>query len=190
MAIDPIAVTGGAAAKMPTNADVSAQTNAAAHNGSQSSQSSAPVGSSETIDLFNFTNQQNQQAIPMDALSADGKAQYYANPTTLGEEVLNYLEGFHERIVDFEPLSTKINTSNSETGGDALSTGPASIMPSPSSAAVEGSTGADQASSSGDRFDLLIDVMEEAGFRHTESNLVANVGQQFSRSMSTLMRGQ
>ncbi|MGI9491128.1 MAG: hypothetical protein ACR2QF_01740 [Geminicoccaceae bacterium] len=188
MAIDPIAVTGGAAANTPTNTDVSAQSNAASHDGSQSSQSSAAVGSSGSIDLFNYANQQNRTAVPLDALSAEGKAKHFANPTTLGEKVLNFLEGFHERVVENGTFSQRLETAKSGQSSDASSSGPASVMPA-SSSSVESSASPQQQSSE-DRFAHVLDVMEQAGFRHTETNLVSNVGQQFSRAMSTLMRGQ
>jgi hypothetical protein len=185
MAIDPIAATGGAAAKTPTNTDVSAQSNVATHDGSQHSQSSTTVGS---MDLFNYTNQQNRTAVPLDALNAEGKAKHFANPTTLGEEVLNYLEGFHERVVDGGPFSKRLEAAKSGQWPDGSSSGPASMMPA-SSSSVQNSAGSQQQSSE-DRFALVLDIMERAGFRHTETNLVSSVGQQFSRAMSTLMRGQ
>ena len=189
MAIDPIAVTGGTATKMPANAEVSAQSNVV-NGGAESSQSSVAVGSTNSIDIFSYTNQQSRTAVPLDALSAEGKALHYANPTTLGEEVLNYMEGFHERVVNVKPLSERLGatTSGQSTSGqwvDTTSSGPASMMPASSS-----STGTGAMESTEDRFALVLDVMEEAGFRHTETNLVSNVGQQFSRAMSTLMRGQ
>jgi hypothetical protein len=147
------------------------------------------------MDLFDFTNQQNRTAVPLDALNAEGKAKHFANPTTLGEEVLNYLEGFHERVIDGGPFSKRLETAKSGQWPEGSSSGPASMMPTSSasvqdsSASVQNSAGSGQQSSE-DRFALVLDIMERAGFRHTETNLVSSVGQQFSRAMSTLMRGQ
>ena len=185
MAIDPIAATGGEAMKLPTDADVSADSNAAAPDGAQRSQSTTSAGS---MDLFDFTNQQNRTTVPLDALNAEGKAKHFANPTTLGEEVLNYLEGFHDRVIEGGPFSRRLEAAQSGQWPEGSSTGPASMMPTPSSS-VSSSAGSQQQSSE-DRFALVLDIMERAGFRHTETNLVSSVGQQFSRAMSTLMRGQ
>lgn len=189
MAIDPIAVTGGAAAKMPVDTDIAAQGHAAPN---AAQEPHAAAGSSEAVDLFDYASQQNQRSLPLNALSAEGKAQHFANPNTLGEEVLNYIEGFHQRTSHAEPLSGRFATSETATAMQA-STGPASMMPtatSTSSLSAVGSTGTGQASAADARFEMVLKVMEEAGFRHTETNLVSNVGQQFSKAMNTLMRGQ
>lgn len=189
MTIDPITVTGGAAAKMPGTADVSAQGDVAAHGGAQNPHASTSVGSAETVDIFDYTSQQNPRALPMDALSPDGQARHYANPTTLGEEVLNYLEGFHKRTSNYEPPSARLASSQQMAAATPTSTGPASTMPTSSLSAV-GSTGGDQISTGEERFELVLEIMQEAGYRHTETNLVSGVGQQFSKAMGTLMRGQ
>lgn len=194
MAIDPIAVTGGAATNMPTSTDVSAQTNAAAHDGSQRSQAPVSVGTDNSIDIFSYTNLQNQNALPIDALNAEGKAQYFANPNTLGEEVLNFLEGFHQRMSDQESVSAKMEAlkSSTETGA-ASSTGPASMMPSQSPApasSVDGTQATGQPVSSADRFELVLDIMEDASSRLVETNIVSNTSQEFTKSMGILMRGQ
>lgn len=191
MAIDPVAVTGGAATKMPMETDLSAQSPAAVDHGAHGTQQpQATVGSGETVDLFEFARQQADRPLPLNALSAEGKAQHYANPTTLGEEVLNYLEGFHKRTVDYQPAIERYKAGTTSTAMLTPS-GPASAMPSSStSLSAVGSPGTDPASASEQRFDLMLDVIQEAGFRHTETNLVSNIGQQFSKAMGTLMRGQ
>lgn len=193
MAIDPITATGGAAAKLPTDTDVSAGSSATSHDGAQnagqSSDASASLGSSNSVDIVDFASQQNSQTLPLDALSADGKARHFANPTTLGEEVLNYLQGFHKRVGGYEPLSVQLASSEQTADSASMSTGPASMVPTSQEASL-GSAGTNQTSSDEARFELIFDIMRESGFRHTETNLVSGVGQQFSRSMGTLMRGQ
>jgi hypothetical protein len=180
MAIDPIAAT-GAAADMTAGADLSKESHVAANGGAQ--QSHPTVSQSETVNIFDYANQQNTKPVPMDALSADGKAQHFANPTNLGEEVLNYLEGFHQRIEGGRPLSERLAAAESSNG---------EASPGPASRALEatGSAEGTQMTASEQRFEMVLDVMEEAGFRHTETNLVSNVGQQSSKAMNTLMRGQ
>ncbi len=192
MDIDPIAATGGAASKMPIEADAAAQSHAAVDSGAQ--QTSPAVGSSETINLFDYASQQGDRSLPMDALSAEGKAEHFANPTTLGEEVLNYLEGFHKRAADYQPFSERMAAEQQSTSTAMLTpNGPASTMPNQtSSLSAVGSTGADQANGTASEmhFETVLEVMQEAGMRHTETNLVSNIGQQFSKAMNTLMRGQ
>ncbi len=184
MAIDPIAVTGGTAAKMPADTGVSAESNAAVSDGAR--KFDAAMQSGEIANISDYASRQTGQALPLNALSADGQAKHFANPTTLGEEVLNYLEGFHERVTGGASLAEHLASPETAT---ATSTGPASIMPTASPPST-GPAGTDQASNSEFRFEAVLDVMKEVGFRHTETNLVSNVGQQFSKAMNTLMRGQ
>ncbi len=190
MAFEPIAVSGGAAAKMPMDVDVSAQSHVTAGGGAQNTHTA--VGSSQSIDLFNYSGQQLPRALPLDALSADGKARHYANPATLGEEVLNYLEGFHKRVgSDKDKALSDHLGSRQMAAATPVSTGPASMMPATtSSLPAVGSAGADPAGAAGERFEAVMKFMEEVGYRHTETNLVSNAGQQFSKAVNTLMRGQ
>ncbi len=185
MAIDPIATTGGAAAKMPADTDVSAQSNTAA--GGSAQKFDAAMQSGESVNITDYASRQSGQGLPLNALSADGQAKHFANPTTLGEEVLNYLEGFHERVSGGASLAERLAVPNT-AAATPVSTGPASILPTASPPA--GLNGAEKVTNSEFRFEAVLDVMKEVGFRHTETNLVSNVGQQFSKAMNTLMRGQ
>ena len=194
MAIDPIAVAGGATTKIQARTDIASNGNAATNDGIQNRQASVSGQSADKMSLFDFNRQQAGQGVPVEALDSSGKALRFANPSTLGEQVLNYLEGFHKRVVDYESGAVRLDKARDEARHNGLSTGPASMMPT--STASSGSLSSVGTGSSGevadgmDRFETVLQVMNDAGRRHAETNLVSGVGQQFSRAMGTLMRGQ
>lgn len=189
MAIDPTAATGATAATLPSSTDATAQSNTTGADAAKYENASLKAG--ESVGLPNYMdNQVNQGKLPLNALSAEGKANYFANPTVLGDKVIGYLEKFHQRMESTWGHSSKMTGASDQTSS---SSGPAALVPEQASTSTGAGEAAGETSADADPnapFMEMLRVAEQSALRSAESRMVSGVGQQFSRSMNTLLRGQ
>ncbi|MGI9498696.1 MAG: hypothetical protein ACR2P3_01545 [Geminicoccaceae bacterium] len=130
------------------------------------------------VDLYDYTSQHRNKPPAIDTLQPEGKANYLANPATLGEKVLQRIESLHQRSVDYHSRmheGTSPPTSSSGSGDG--------VMSGPASSHVAGSA---QPSSNSDGFSKFALMFDYA----VETTMVSSSSSQFVSGVNTLMRGQ
>ena len=191
MAIDPTAATGATAANLPSSTDAAVQGNATGADAAKFENASLEAGQNVSLPSY-MDNQVNEGKLPLEALSPEGKANYLANPTALGDKVIGYLEKFHQRMESTWGSSTALSGASNQTSSST--SGPAALVPeqAPTTSAGGEASGQGNAAETDPNapFMEMLRVAEQSALRSAESRMVSGVGQQFSRSMNTLLRGQ
>lgn len=179
MTIDPMAAvttaTGGAASPA-ASADPAASANAASQgDGSAQVQS---LDQNAKVDLFDYAAQQQNKPPALDTLQPESKANYLSNPAELGDQVLEKMESFHRRWqTQNDLLNGSISTAPAGVGSGDAAPGPAAAnLPASGVGAADGNTQL-----------ATLQMMFEYGF---ESTMISTGTSQFSKTISTLMRGQ
>ncbi len=185
MTIDPMAaltsVTDSAAssalgAETVASPAASASTNAASSAAAGTAQSPA-AEQAVRVDLFDYAADQQAKPPAIDTLAPESKAKYLANPSALGEKVLQQMEKLHERSMDYHTQFGERAAAPAETG--AADSG---VMAGPASQNVAG-TAAPSPSNPYTGLKLMFDYA-------VETTMISKTSSQFVSSVNTLIKGQ
>lgn len=179
MTIDPMAVVTSATEStgqsvVATDAVASPATSTNAANGPAS-----PPAAEQAVrvDLFDYAAKQQNKPPAIDTLAPESKANYLANPSALGEKVLQRMESLHQRSMNYHQQISE--HAASPTAGSAAET---SVMGGPASQHVAG-TAVPSASKPYTGLKLMFDYA-------IETTMISKTSSQFVSSVNTLIKGQ
>lgn len=181
MTVDPMAaVTSatGSAGSPAAGVDAASSTNTST---TAQSASQAPVAEqsaanpSSRVDLFDYTARHQNKPPMLDTLVPESRAKYLSNPAALGEKVLQRMESFHQRSMDYHNRLQGPGAAQATPGAPATLSGPAGqhVAGTAQPSAASGVSGLQV------MFDYAI-----------ETTMISNTSSQFVSSVNTLMRGQ
>lgn len=180
MTIDPMAAVSAAAGgtvNPATGADAAASVNPTAEGGGATQVQGSDQASK--VDLFDYASQQQNKPPALDTLQPESRANYLSSPAELGDQVLEKMESFHRHWqTQGDMLNSGLGTAPAGVGSGDAAPGPAA-QNVPSSSAGAASEGNSQLAT--------LQMMFEYGF---ESTMISTGSSQFSKTISTLMRGQ
>ena len=129
------------------------------------------------VDLFDYVNEQQSKPPAIDTLAPESKANYLANPSALGEKVLQQMEKLHERSMDYHHQFSERAASPAVAG-----VADSSAMAGPASQHVAG-TAAPSPSNPYTGLKLMFDYA-------VETTMISKTSSQFVSSVNTLIKGQ
>jgi len=180
MTIDPMAaVTTATDLAGSAAAGADPAVSSASSNAHQNTQQVRVAGEGTSVDLSDYTAQQQNRPPAIETLQPESQAKYLSNPQLLGEKVLERLEGLHQRSLDYR---------NELSGAGTASQAPAptgqgsDVMAGPASGHVAGSANANGNDGLG-----YLNVMFDYAL---ETTMISSSSAQFVSGVNTLMKGQ
>jgi hypothetical protein len=182
MTIDPMAaltsVTNSAGSSaLGAETIASPATSATANNTASNAAQSPAAEQAVRVDLFDYAADQQAKPPAIDTLAPESKAKYLANPSALGEKVLQQMENLHERSMDYHQQFSE--RSAAPAGVDPGANG---AMAGPASQHVAG-TAAPSPSNPYTGLKLMFDYA-------VETTMISKTSSQFVSSVNTLIKGQ
>ncbi|MGI9420102.1 MAG: hypothetical protein ACR2RA_19940 [Geminicoccaceae bacterium] len=179
MTIDPMAAVTTATdsvARSAATADPAASADATVS--PQNATQPSAADQSNKVDLLDYTAKQQHTPPAIDTLVPESKAKYLANPAELGGKVLEKMESFHQRSVDFH---NDFQNGSWRQPQPMAAAGGGDVMGGPAQQHVAGTAG-----QAPDMLDGLRRVMDYA----IETTMVTTSSSQFTKTINTLMKGQ
>jgi hypothetical protein len=184
MTIDPMAaltsVTDSAASSALGAESMASPAGAAPATSANAASSAAQAPAAEQavrVDLFDYAADQQAKPPAIDTLAPESKAKYLANPSALGEKVLQQMEKLHERSMNYHHQFDA--RAAAPTEGSAVDS---SVMGGPASQHVAG-TAEVSPSNPYTGLKLMFDYA-------VETTMISKTSSQFVSSVNTLIKGQ
>ncbi len=179
MTIDPMAAVTSATESTGQSlvGTESAASPAPSSNAGNAATSSPTAEQAVRVDLFDYAAKQQNKPPAIDTLAPESKANYLANPSALGEKVLQRIESLHQRSMNYHH-----QIGDQAASPTAASTAESSVMGGPASQHVAG-TAVPSASKPYTGLKLMFDYA-------IETTMISKTSSQFVSSVNTLIKGQ